>query len=182
MCFSDWYASRLACNDITCYSEELLLDLIQCHYFSEAGIVDGEPWDDASTRGPTPLPQSTVIATAISVAVLVLLSAVLFITIICCCVIVKSVKNMQQKSHPVFQEHSVELDYNPAYRDEHSNEHHQQSEPYYSLVTEVQGGVSDTRDSYVEIQPNYADNAKWPGFLLMNLYSVIATRNKFYLD
>ena len=67
---------------------------------------------------------------------------------------------MQQKSHPVFQEHNVELDYNVAYHDGHSNEHQEQSEAYYSLVTEVQGGVSDTRDSYVEIQPNYVDKDK----------------------
>lgn len=122
--------------------------------------MGGEPLEDSSTRNPTPLPQSTVIATAISAAVLVLLSASLFITVTCCCINVKRVKNMQQKSHPVFQEHTVELDYNPAYHDGHSNEHQEQSEAYYSLVTEVQGGVSDTRDSYVEIQPNYADNAK----------------------
>ena len=122
--------------------------------------MGGEPQDDASTWEPTPLPQSTVIATAISAAVLVLLGAVLFITVICCCINVKRVKNMQQKSHPVIQEHRVELDYNPAYHDGRSNEHQEQSEAYYSLVTEVQGGVSDTRDSYVEIQPNYADNAK----------------------
>lgn len=118
--------------------------------------MDGEPQnDDTNSPGSTPLPQSTVIAVAISAPVLVLLSVMLFTAIMCCCVNIKRVKSVRQKSHPVIQEHQVELDYNPAYRDGHSSHHQQQTEPYYSLVTEAQGGVSDTRDSYVEIQPHY---------------------------
>lgn len=134
-------------------------------------LVDAAQADtaDEERSGPTPLPQSTVIVIASAGALLVMLSLVLFITLIlCCCVMVKRVKGSTAETlkphHVTAQEpETVELDYNPAYLDgsgEVNYEHETQTEPYYSLVTEEQGGVSDTRDSYVEIQPNHAPYTK----------------------
>ena len=80
----------------------------------------------------------------------------------------KREKTKQQKPQK-FQQNSVLLDYNPAYNDRnpsnlnldlaidsHHHNYEQQTEPYYSLVTQAEDdAVSGTRDSYVEMQPSY---------------------------